>query len=118
MLNPKPNSNSSRKMTPSELAKYQLAVAEEMSGKEENKAAARAVARRLRVERKVVAELVAQLRETREKAGVSLGELAERTGMSKPSLSRLENSDAPNPTIITLLRYAQALGVKLDWMIT
>ena len=90
-------------------------VAEEMAGKEENKTAAREVARRLKAERKSIVELVAQLRQARLAAGVSLGDLAERTGMSKPSLSRLENSAAPNPTVVTLLRYARALGVELSF---
>ena len=69
---------------------------------------ARPVAQRLKDERKVFAGLVAKLRMARGKAGVSLSELESRTGITKSSLSRLENSAAPNPTLITLHRYASA----------
>jgi transcriptional regulator with XRE-family HTH domain len=37
----------------------------------------------------------------------------ERTGIGRSALSRLENDDAANPTMATLLRYSDALGKKL-----
>jgi transcriptional regulator with XRE-family HTH domain len=44
---------------------------------------------------------------------VSLSELAERTGISKPALSRLENDPAPNVQLNTLVRIARALGKEV-----
>ena len=105
-------------MTAEQRGAYQRAVAEEMATKSENMAAASAVAKRLKDERKIIAELVAKLRQAREQAGVSLSEMESRTGITKSSLSRLENSTAPNPTLITLNRYATAIGVTLTHTIT
>ncbi len=104
------------KMTTEQRRVYERAMAEEMAAKDENVAAARAVAKRLKDERKPIAEVVAQLRTAREKAGVSLNELETRTGISKSSLSRLENSAAPNPTLRTLQRYADAIGITLKFL--
>jgi transcriptional regulator with XRE-family HTH domain len=53
------------------------------------------------------------LRQEREKAGLSLNDLAERSGMDKAFLSKLENGQLPNPTVSTLVRYAAALGKRL-----
>lgn len=60
---------------------------------------------------------VAKLKAEREKQGLSLAEIKQRSGISREAISVLENADAPNPTIRTLQRYAQALGVKLDLVI-
>ena len=93
--------------------KYRLAVPEEASVKNENVAAARKIAIELKAERKVIADLVARLRGAGETAGMSLNEMETRTGIQKSSLSRLENSTAPNPTMLTLHRYAAAIGLSL-----
>ena len=53
------------------------------------------------------------LKAERERQGLSLSELACRTGISKGSLSRLENESRPNPTIDTLHRIAVALGKEV-----
>jgi DNA-binding XRE family transcriptional regulator len=57
------------------------------------------------------------LKTAREAAGLSLADVAERSGIDKAALSRLENSVQDNPTIQTLVRYAAALGKKLTWTI-
>ena len=57
------------------------------------------------------------LKKAREAAGLSLADVAERSGIDKAALSRLENSVQDNPTIQTLVRYAAALGKKLTWTI-
>ena len=101
-------------MSIEERGKYRRAVAEEAATKNENVAAARVVASKLKMERKVISDLVARLRVARETAGVSLNELESRTGIQKSSLSRLENSIAPNPTVLTLHRYAAAIGFSLE----
>lgn len=53
------------------------------------------------------------LKRERESRGLTLTEVAERSGIDKANLSRLENDPQPNPTLDTLSRIAQAIGVKL-----
>ena len=55
------------------------------------------------------------LKKAREAAGLSLADVAERSGIDKAALSRLENSVQDNPTVETLSRYAAAVGKKLTW---
>jgi transcriptional regulator with XRE-family HTH domain len=52
------------------------------------------------------------VRAARKRAGVSQVELAERAGMSQPSIARLERG-LVSPTVITLDRIARALGTEL-----
>jgi DNA-binding phage protein len=59
--------------------------------------------------------IVAQLKAERERQGLSLADIKQKTGFTRESISALENSEAPNPTIKTLQRYAMALGVKLEF---
>jgi DNA-binding XRE family transcriptional regulator len=63
----------------------------------------------------VVRPLTLQLVAARESAGLSLADVAERSGIDKAALSRLENGVHDNPTIETLKRYAAAVGKKLTW---
>jgi len=63
--------------------------------------------------RQVVDGLIAHLRAERERQDLSLAEIEERTGIRKSVLSRLENDVTSNPTILTLQRYAVALGLNL-----
>lgn len=53
------------------------------------------------------------LKAEREARGLSLSDLEERSGIGRAALSRLENEAEPNPTIVTLTRYAEALGKRL-----
>ena len=53
------------------------------------------------------------LKREREARGLSLADVAERSGIDKSRLSKLENASHPNPTLDTLGRIAGALGVKL-----
>ncbi len=55
----------------------------------------------------------AALRALREQQGLSITDLAERTGMDRAMISRLENGQIDNPTIATMARYAKALGKKV-----
>jgi DNA-binding XRE family transcriptional regulator len=57
--------------------------------------------------------LLQQLKAAREELGLSLADLSERTGMDKSALSKLETGQRPNPTIETLVRYAEAVGKRL-----
>lgn len=58
----------------------------------------------------VVKRVAANVRALRESAGLSLSELARRSGLSKAALSQLEAAHG-NPTVETLWSLAQALGV-------
>jgi DNA-binding XRE family transcriptional regulator len=60
------------------------------------------------------AELLRQLRTAREERGLSLAELTELTGMDRSALSKLETGQRPNPTLETLIRYAEAVGKRLE----
>jgi transcriptional regulator with XRE-family HTH domain len=53
-----------------------------------------------------------RLRREREKAGLSLAQLADASGISKPYLVRLEN-DPSNPSLELLSRLAEALDVTV-----
>lgn len=71
-------------------------------------------ARELWATHKLSRQAIAELRAERERQGLSLADLKERTGMSRATISILENNDRPNPTISTLMRLATALGVDLQ----
>jgi ribosome-binding protein aMBF1 (putative translation factor) len=60
---------------------------------------------------------VRALRKERELRGLSLATIAERSGIDKAALSRLENGLQTNPTVDTLYRYAAAVGVELVWSV-
>lgn len=57
--------------------------------------------------------MVRALREERRRRGLSLSEISARTGIAKPNLSRLENSEQISPTLDTLERYARAVGMTV-----
>jgi hypothetical protein len=59
--------------------------------------------------------LVVELKKAREAAGLSLAEVAERSGIEVAALSELERGFDFNPTASTLARYAAALGKRLTW---
>jgi DNA-binding Xre family transcriptional regulator len=58
-------------------------------------------------------QALAALRAERERQGLSLADINERTGIDRASLSRLENNEDSNPTLATLERYAEALGKQM-----
>jgi len=58
-------------------------------------------------------ETLKVLKHERKGQGVSLAVMEERTGMARSNLSKLENSLDSNPTVATLVNYADALGKKL-----
>ncbi len=57
--------------------------------------------------------LLAQLKAAREEKGLSLADLTELTGMDRSALSKLETGQRPNPTVETLVRYAEAVDKRL-----
>ncbi|SFP07001.1 Transcriptional regulator, contains XRE-family HTH domain [Amycolatopsis arida] len=61
--------------------------------------------------------LGANLRALREKAGMSLSELARRSNIAKGTLSQLESGNG-NPTIETVFSLSNALGVPVSSLLT
>jgi DNA-binding Xre family transcriptional regulator len=53
------------------------------------------------------------LKQERERLGLSLDDMNEKTGIDPGSLSKLENDQDPNVTMNTLIRYAEAIGKTL-----
>jgi DNA-binding XRE family transcriptional regulator len=101
--------NRDRRLTPEEAAKYNAVreqVAEELPD-----LIARHHERMAALEQ--LEGLFAQLKAAREAKGLSLADLTDLTGMDRSALSKLETGQRPNPTIDTLVRYAEAVGKRL-----
>ncbi|HEY7309737.1 MAG TPA: helix-turn-helix transcriptional regulator [Gemmataceae bacterium] len=62
-----------------------------------------------------IRQAVFALKQARESAGLSLADVADRSGIDKAALSRIESGQHMNPTVSTLCRYAHALGVRWTW---
>jgi len=98
-----------RRLTPEERAKYkamrQQIVEElpELTARHQERMAAD----------DLLHGILEQLKTEREKQGLSLADLTDRTGMDRSALSKLETGQRPNPTLETLARYAQAVGKRL-----
>jgi DNA-binding phage protein len=58
-------------------------------------------------------EAMRMLKRERESRGLSLATISRRSGVDKSNLSKLENDPYPNPTLDTLIRIADAIGVRL-----
>ena len=98
-----------RRLTPQEGAKYK-AIREQVAGELPDLIA--------RHHERVATlgqlqELLAQLKAAREAKGLSLSDLTELTGMDRSALSKLETGQRANPTVETLVRYAEAVGKRL-----
>jgi ribosome-binding protein aMBF1 (putative translation factor) len=98
-----------RKLTPEESAKYR-SIREQVS-KELPELIDRHHERMAVLEQ--LEDLVKQLRAAREEKGLSLADLTELTGMDTSALSKLETGQRANPTVETLVRYAEAVGKRL-----
>jgi len=99
----------SRHLTPKEASKYRAVrdqVAEELPS-----LIARHQERMASLDQ--LNELLTQLRTAREAKGLSLSDLTELTGMDRSALSKLETGQRANPTVETLVRYAEAVGKRL-----
>jgi DNA-binding XRE family transcriptional regulator len=98
-----------RRLTPEEAAKYQTVrdqVAAELPD-----LIARHQERLATLDR--LQEILRQLKAAREAKGLSLSDLTELTGMDRSALSKLETGQRANPTVETLVRYAEAVGKRL-----
>jgi len=58
-------------------------------------------------------QLCEQLKAAREAKGLSLAAVSEMTGMDRSAISKLESGQRGNPTMDTLVRYADAVGKHL-----
>jgi DNA-binding XRE family transcriptional regulator len=61
----------------------------------------------------VLQGLLDELKTAREAQGLSLAEVTKLTGMDRSALSKLETGQRPNPTLETLMRYAEAVGKRV-----
>jgi DNA-binding XRE family transcriptional regulator len=98
-----------RRLTPDEAAKYK-AVRDQVAA-ELPDLIARHHERVAALDQ--VDELLKQLKAAREEKGLSLADLTDLTGMDRSALSKLETGQRPNPTVETLVRYADAVGKRL-----
>lgn len=64
-------------------------------------------------ERKEVYDLIREMLMAREKAGLTQDEIAAKMGTTKSAISRMEASGKHIPSLITLKKYAQAVGCQL-----
>lgn len=76
----------------------------------EEREAIREKGRAIQARHERLRDIVQVLKAERQRLGLSLAEVGDRSGIGKANLSRLENDPDPNPTMDTLLRYAEALG--------
>jgi DNA-binding XRE family transcriptional regulator len=98
-----------RRLTPEEAAKYKgirKQIAEELPDLVSRHHERMAALDELQ-------ELLRQLKAAREAKGLSLADLTELTGMDRSALSKLETGRRANPTVETLVRYAEAVGKRL-----
>ena len=58
-------------------------------------------------------DLLMHLKAAREAKGLSLADITELTGMDRSALSKLDTGQRANPTVETLVRYAEAVGKRL-----
>ena len=97
-------------LSPAQIKAYnKLAKRIDAEEQEEIKALGRAFFKCHDIARQTVQALKAK----RIEIGMNLTELANRSGIAKSNLSRLENNERFSPTLETLHRYAQALGLHM-----
>ncbi len=102
-----------RNLTPEEKQRWDRARDEAEREKKEILAKGRRVkAARGQVD-VAVRDALKILKAERQAQGLSLSDVEQRTGIGRGALSRLENETEANPTVVTLTRYAEALGKRL-----
>jgi DNA-binding XRE family transcriptional regulator len=97
-----------RELTPDETRRWNAAVKETAAERDTILEQGRAV---LAAKRSALA-MLGKLKSAREQRGLSLADMMRLTGMTRAAISRLENDEAPNPTVRTVSRYAEALGLE------
>ncbi len=102
-----------RPATEEERSRHQLAREQIAAELPEIKRRARATLDTLKKKGTPICHVIAALRAERERQGLSLADVSERTGIDRAAVSRLENNEEGNPTINTLQRYAAAMGKQV-----
>jgi predicted transcriptional regulator len=102
------------KPTPEMEEQIRQAIAEEEQPEvvAANKTLGGKVLAEIRERQREFADVVTALKEARESRGLSLQDVSDRTGITRASLSLLENGRG-NPTMTTLRRVADAIGVEI-----
>ncbi len=67
--------------------------------------------RALELSRGQIHRTLAALKAKRESLGMSLADVERKSGLKPSAISRLENDPQANPTLLTLQRYASAVGM-------
>ncbi|MCC6907949.1 MAG: helix-turn-helix transcriptional regulator [Phycisphaerales bacterium] len=112
---PQPIRRSSKKL-PSHRVRELNRLAEQIDRDEGDSIRRRG--RAVRARHDALRDIVQLLKAERQRLGLSLTDVGERSGIGKANLSRLENDPDPNPTIDTLMRYADALNKEIRIDIT
>jgi len=99
-----------RRFTPEERARFD-AAREQV---ERDLPQRRRDARAKKAELLALHDAMRALKREREARGLSLADVAERSGIDKSRLSKLENDLNSNPTLATLNRVADAIGVRIE----
>ena len=102
-----------RALSPDEQQRWQRARGEAEREKEEILAKGRRIKAAHNRVKVAVSEALKLLKAERQAQGLSLSDVEKRSGIGRAALSRLENETEPNPTVMTLTRYAEALGKRL-----
>jgi predicted transcriptional regulator len=102
-----------RELTPEERQRWQRATEDAETEKAEILAEGRRIKAAHRRVNVAVRDALKMLKAERQAQGLSLSDVEERSGIGRAALSRLENETEPNPTVVTLTRYAEALGKQL-----
>jgi predicted transcriptional regulator len=102
-----------RNLTPKEMLRWDQAKKEAESQKEVILAQGRRVKAARGKVNLAVREAMKALKRERQAQGLSLSDVEKRTGIGRAALSRLENETDLNPTVVTLTRYAEALGKEV-----
>jgi DNA-binding XRE family transcriptional regulator len=102
-----------RELTPAEMERWRRAVHETEAEKEGILAEGRRIFGARKRAQVAVRDAFKLLKAEREARGLSLSDIEQRSGIARSALSRLENETDPNPTLLTLTRYAEAVGKQL-----
>lgn len=107
-----------RALTPEETERLAIARREAEANRDEILRKGRVAKQAWLAMRREVDEAVHRLRAERERQGLSLADVESRSGLRRSVLSRLENDKTANPTLLTLQRYAAALGMIVRTSLT
>jgi len=61
------------------------------------------------------AAFLASARKAREDRGLTVSGVADRMGVDHAAVSRLESGKQANPTVNTVMRYVEAIGLRVGW---